>query len=150
MNPHSHLNPVPGDTYYWTPSAPHSPNSACPTISLSAIPPTTTWKKLLCQPSIHTDQAGRLLRRVRSIINTDPLSPPCARPATLSPTSLMLMELTQPLPAAYTIYVDGGWETTNADFTTAFQEQRDPTNHQGSAGIAIVPTGPDWMNRAPS
>ena len=46
-----------------------------------------------------------------------------------------------------TIYVDGGWDTVNADFTTAFQEQRDPTNRRGSAGIAIVPTGPDWMNK---
>ena len=108
MNPHSHLNPVPGDTYYWTPSAPQSPKSACPTISLSDVLPTTTWKKLLCQPSIHTDQTGCLLRRVLSIINTDPPSPPCARPAPLATTSLMLMELTQPLPAAYTIYVDGG------------------------------------------
>ena len=120
MNPHSHLNPVPGDTYYWTPSAPQSPKSACPTISLSDVSPTTTWKKLLCQPSIHTDQACHLLRRVLSIINTDPPSPPCSRSAPLAPASPMLMELTQPLPAAYTIYVDGGWETTNADFTTAF------------------------------
>ena len=57
------------------------------------------------------------------------------------------MELSQPPPATYTIYVDGGWDTVNADFTTAFQEQRDPTNRRGSAGIAIVPTGPDWMNK---
>ena len=57
------------------------------------------------------------------------------------------MELSQPPPATYTIYVDGGWDTVNADFTTAFQEQRDPTNCRGSAGIAIVPTGPDWMNK---
>jgi hypothetical protein len=52
----------------------------------------------------------------------------------------------QRLPTAYTIYVDGGWDTVNADFT-AFQEQRDPTNRRGSAGIAIVLTGPDWMNK---
>ena len=45
------------------------------------------------------------------------------------------------------MYVDGGWDTVNADFTTAFQEQRDPTNRRGSAGIAIVPTGPDWMDK---
>ena len=57
------------------------------------------------------------------------------------------MELTHPLPSAYTIYVDGGWDTTNADFTTAFQEQRDPTNLRGFSGIAIVPTGPDWMKQ---
>jgi hypothetical protein len=57
------------------------------------------------------------------------------------------VELTQPPPTAYTIYVDGGWDTVNADFNTAFQEQRDPTNRRGSAGIAIVPTGPDWMKK---
>jgi hypothetical protein len=57
------------------------------------------------------------------------------------------VDLTQPPPTAYTIYVDGGWDTVNADFTTAFQEQRDPTNRRGSAGIAIVPTGLDWTNK---
>ena len=57
------------------------------------------------------------------------------------------MELIQPPPTAYIIYVDGGWDTVNADFTTAFQEQCDPTNRRGAAGIAIVRTGPDWMNK---
>ena len=68
-------------------------------------------------------------------------------PATQPPTSSTLVELTQPPSTAYTIYVDGGWDTVNADFNTAFQEQRDPTNRRGSAGIAIVPTGPDWMKK---
>ena len=146
MNPHSHLNPVPGDTYCWTPQAPHLANSAYQTISLSDIPLTTTWKKLLCQPTIHTDQSGRLLRRILSITNTDP--PQLARDCPAAqPPSTTLVDLTQPPPTAYTMYVDGGWDTVNADFTTAFQEQRDPTNRRGSAGIAIVPTGPDWMDK---
>ena len=95
---------------------------------------------------MHTDQSGRLLQRILSITNTDP--PQMARdcPAAQPPTNA-LVELTQLPPTAYTIYVDGGWNTVNADFTTAFQEQRDPTNRRGSAGIAIVPTGPDWMNK---
>ena len=147
MNPHSHLNPVPGDTYCWTPQAPHSANSAYQTISFSDIPLTTTWKKLLCQPTIHTDQSGRLLRRILSTTNTDPPLMTRGFPAIPPPTNSTLVELTQPPPTAYTMYVDGGWDTVNADFTTAFQEQRDPTNRQGSAGIAIVPTGPDWMKK---
>jgi hypothetical protein len=53
----------------------------------------------------------------------------------------------QPSPAAYTIYVDGGWDTIYSDFTTDFQEQRNLTNRSGSAGITIVPTSPDWMNK---
>ena len=57
------------------------------------------------------------------------------------------MELDQPPPAAYTIHVDGGWETVDADFATAFQEQRHPANCCGSTGIAIVPTDPDWMQK---
>ena len=70
-----------------------------------------------------------------------------ARTALPASTRPQLPELTQPLPTAYNIFVDGGWTTTQADFHTAFQEQRDPTNRQGSAGIAIVPTGPDWMQQ---
>ena len=30
---------------------------------------------------------------------------------------------------------------------SAFQEQRDPTNRRGSAGIAIVPTGTNWQQQ---
>jgi hypothetical protein len=118
-----------------------------PSISLSDIPSTTTWKKLLFQPAIHTDSFGRLLRRIFSIFDTDCSLINSGRPATPSPTDRTLMEMTHPPPTAYTIYVDGSWDTTSADFTTAFQEQRDPTNRQGSAGIAIVPTGPDLMNK---
>ena len=66
MNPHSHLNPVQGDTYYWTPQAPHSANSDHLNISLSSIPPTATWTKILCQPIIHADQSGKLIRRILS------------------------------------------------------------------------------------
>ena len=45
------------------------------------------------------------------------------------------------------LYVDGGWDSTDTDFDSAFQEQRDPTNRRGSAGIAIVPTGTDWQQQ---
>ena len=143
MNPHSHLNPVPGDTYYWTLTTPQIPQPTNSTISLYDISPSTTWKKLLCQPNIQTDSAGRLLRGVLSVTNTDPPLPSHERPVPPAPASPQFLELTQPLPAAYNIFVDGGWTTTHADFNTAFQEQRDPMNHQGTAGIAIVPTGPD-------
>ena len=128
MNLHSHLNPVPGDTYYWTPMTPQMPQPANSSISLYDVSPTTTWKKILCQPSIQTDPAGRLLRRVLSITNTDPPVPLHERPAPPASTRPQLPELTQPLPTAYNIFVDGGWTTTQADFHTAFQEQRDPTN----------------------
>ena len=127
MNPHSHLNSVPGDIYSWTPTAPHSDNTNSQTTCLHNLPPAVTWKKILCQPTMHADQSGRLLRRILSITNTEP--PQMARdcPATQPPPT-MLVELTQPPPTAYTKYVDGGWDTINADFTTACQEQRDPTN----------------------
>ena len=138
MNPHSHLNPVPGDTYSWTPTAPHSDNTNSQTTCLHNLPPAVTWKKNLWQPTMHADQSGRLLRRILSITNMDPLQMARDCPAT-QPSPTMLVELTQPPPTAYTIYVDGGWDTINADFTTAFQEQRDPTNRRGSAGITIVP-----------
>ena len=88
------------------------------------------------------DQSGRLLRRVLSITSTDPPQVPNAQPTVQLPIK-PLVDLAQPPPATYTIYVDGGWDTVNAVFATAFQEQRDPTNRRGSAGIAIVPTGPD-------
>ena len=52
-----------------------------------------------------------------------------------------------PLPTSYTIYVDGGWDSTDTDFYSAFQEQRDPINRRGSADIAIVPTGTDWKQQ---
>jgi hypothetical protein len=137
MSPHSHLNPVPGDTYSWSPQAPYSADN---------LPLANTWKKILCQPTMHADQSGRLLRRILSITNTDP--PQMARdcPAAQPPPTT-LVELTPPPPTAYVIYVDGGWDTVNADFTTAFQEQRDSTNRRGSAGTAIFSTGPDWMNK---
>ena len=54
------------------------------------------------------------------------------------------------LPTSYTIYVDGGWDSTDMDFYSAFQEQRDPTNRRGSAGIAIIPTGTDWQQQGAS
>jgi hypothetical protein len=83
-------------------------------------------------------------------MGTDPPQPTNEHPATTSPTPSTLVALDQPPPAAYTIYVDGGWETVNADFTTAFQKQRDPTDRRGSAGIAFVSTGSDWMKKEPS
>ena len=146
MNPHSHLNPVPGDMYSWTPLAPQSTSTNGHPICFSTIPPNTAWKKVLCQPSTHMDQSGRLLRQILSITSTDPPQATNEQSTVQLPTKT-LVELTQPPPATYTISVDGGWDTVNADFTTAFQEQRDPTNRRGSAGIAIVPTGPDWMNK---
>ena len=57
------------------------------------------------------------------------------------------LQLARPLPTSYTIYVDGGWDSTDTDFYSAFQEQRDPTIRRGSAGIAIVPTGTDWQQQ---
>jgi hypothetical protein len=58
MNPHSHLNPVPGDTYCWTPQAPHSANSDHQIISFSNIPLTTAWKKsYVSPPSTRTNSA---------------------------------------------------------------------------------------------
>ena len=126
---------------------PQTPQPANSPISLHDVPSSTTWKKVLCQPNIQADSTGRLLRRILSITNTEPPVTLYARTALPAATRPTLLELTQPLPTAYNIYVDGGWTTTQADFHTAFQEQRDPTNRQGSAGIAIVPTGPDWMQQ---
>ena len=146
MNPHSHLNPVPGDMYSWTPVAPPSTSTNSHHICSSTIPPNTAWKKVLCQPNTYLDQTGKILRRVLSITSTDPPQVPNVQSTVQLPTKT-LVELTQPPPATYTIYVDGGWDTVNADFTTTFQEQRDPTNRRGSAGIAIVPTGLDWMDK---
>ena len=57
------------------------------------------------------------------------------------------LHLASPLPTSYTIYVDGGWDSTETDLYSTFQEQRDPTNRRGSAGIAIVPTGTDWQQQ---
>ena len=57
------------------------------------------------------------------------------------------LQLARPLPTSYTIYVDGGWDSIDTDFYSAFQEQRDPTNRRGSASIAIVPTGTDWQQQ---
>ena len=57
------------------------------------------------------------------------------------------LQLARPFPTSYTIYVDGGWDSTDTDFYSAFQEQRDPINRRGSAGIAIVPTGTDWQQQ---
>ena len=103
MNPHSHLNPVPGDTYYWTPQAPHSANTDCQTIRLPNIPLATTWKKILCQPTVHTDQSGRLLRRILSTTNKDTPQMAGGCPAAQPPTSTTRVELTQTPPAVYTI-----------------------------------------------
>ena len=140
------INPVPGDTYSWTPVAPHSTSTNGQPICFSTIPPNTAWKKILCQPNTNIDQSGRLLRRILSITST--YQPQTANDqSTAQPPTNTLVDLIQPPPTAYTIYVDGGWDTVNADFTTAFQEQRDPTNRRGSAGIAIVPTGLDWTNK---
>ena len=50
-----------------------------------------------------------------------------------------------PLPPQYTIYVDGGWEYDGNNFLNVFQEQRDPTNRTGNAGITTVPQGPIWQ-----
>ena len=115
-----HLNPVSGDTYYWTPMTPQAPQPANSPISHHDVSPTTTWKKVLCQPNIHADPAGRLLQRILSITNTEPPVPLNARPAPPASTRPQLPELTQPLPTAYNIFVDGGWTTTHADFHTAF------------------------------
>jgi hypothetical protein len=104
-------------------------------------------EKILCQPTIHADPSGKLIRRILSTTSTDPPQMTRRRSATLTPTTTSVVELTHTPPTAYNIYVDGGWDTENADFNTAFREQRDPTNRRGSAGIAIVPTGPGWMSK---
>ena len=56
------------------------------------------------------DQSGRLLRRILFIISTDPPQAPTDQSTVQLPTKT-LVELTQPPPATYTIYVDGGWDT---------------------------------------
>jgi hypothetical protein len=101
-------------------------------ISFSDIPPATTWKKILQQPGINNDQHGRILRRLLSITSTDPPKIRIDHPAMSTPTHAILVELNQAPPTAYTIYMDGRWDTIDADFTTAFQEQRDPTNRRNS------------------
>ena len=107
MNPHSHINPVPGDMYSWTPSTPQSTSTNGHPICSSIIPHHTAWKKVLCQPNTHMDQSGQLLRRVLSITSTDPPQVPNAQPTVQLPTK-PLVDLAQPPPATYTIYVDGG------------------------------------------
>ena len=76
---------------------------------------------------------------------TDPIQPsPAYGPPSAS--DQRPLQLARPLPTSYTIYVDGGWDSTDTDFYSAFQE-RDPTNRRGSAGIAIVHTGTDWQQQ---
>ena len=120
MNPHSHLTPVPGDMYRWTPVTPQPTSTNGQPICSSTIPPNTAWKKVLCQTNTHMDRSGSLLRRILSITSTDPPQAPQA-PSAAQPPIHSLVELSQPPPANYTIFVDGGWDTVNADFTTAFQ-----------------------------
>ena len=147
-NPHSHVSPMPGDQYQWTPTSPHLSNPATPAIQFANVPLGTTWNKILCQTPITTDPTGRICRRILSITAVDPPTP--TTPTQPSPahgpplaSDQQPLQLARPLPTSYTIYVDGGWDSTDTDFYSAFQEQRDPTNRRGSAGIAIVPTGTD-------
>jgi hypothetical protein len=57
------------------------------------------------------------------------------------------LQIEHTLPTSYTIYVGGGWQSFDMEFLSAFQEQRDPTNRRGSAGITIIPTGTDWEHK---
>ena len=139
---------MPGDQYQWTPNSPHQLNSNSSTLPFINIPPGTSWNKILCQTTTNADPTGRLCRRILSITAVDPpLVPNPAQPLPThgppSTTDESPLQLARPLPTSYTIYVDGGWDSTDTDFYSAFQEQRDPTNRRGLAGIAIVPTGTD-------
>ena len=55
-NAHSHVSPMPGDQYQWTPTSPHLPSSNSQVLSFTNIPPGTSWNKILCQtpPSLQT------------------------------------------------------------------------------------------------
>jgi hypothetical protein len=143
---------MPGDQYQWTPNSPHLLNSNSSTLPFINIPPGTSWNKILCQTTTNADPTGRLCRRILSITAVDPpLVPDPAQslPAHGPPSTADQnpIQLARPLPTSYTIYVDGGWDSTDTVFYSAFQEQRDPTNRRGSAGIAIVPTGTDWKQQ---
>ena len=103
---------------------------------------TATWQKLLLQPTADPHPHGHLQQRTLSITPTNaPDLPRTLPPSPLTPTLLQNI----PLPTHYTIYVDGGWEYDGNNFLSVFQEQRDPTNRTGNAGIAIVPQGPTWQ-----
>ena len=143
---------MPGDQCQWTPTSPHLLNSNSQTLPFTNILPGAAWNKILCQTPIIAEPSGRLCRRILSItavdppLTTDPTQPtPAHGPPSAS--DQRPLQLARPLPTNYTIYVDGGWDSTDTDFYSAFQEQRDPTNRRGSAGIAIVPTGTDWQQQ---
>ena len=139
------------------PDQPHLPSSTSQELLFTNIPPGTSWNKILCQTPITADPSGRLCRRLLSITAVDPPTPPDPiQPNTISPSASndppsasdqQQLKLTSPLPTSYTIYVDGGWDSTDTDFYSAFQEQLDPINRRGSAGIAIVPNGTDWQQQ---
>ena len=148
---------MPGDQYQWTPTCPHLPSPNSQERLFTNIPPETSWNKILCQTPITSDPSGCLCRRLLSITAVDPPTPtdptqldtisPGASNDPPSASGQQQLKLTSPLPTSYTIYVDGGWDSTDTDFYSAFQEQRDPTNRRGSAGIAIVPNGTDWQQQ---
>ena len=151
-NPHSHVSPMPGDQYQWTPTSPHLSRPATPAIQFANVPLGTTRNKILCRAPITTDPTGRLCRRILSITAVDPPTPttltqPSPAHGPPSASDQQPLQLARPLPTSYIICVDGGWDSTDTDFYSTFQEQRDPTNRRGSAGIAIVPTGTDWQQQ---
>ena len=76
-----------------------------------------------------------------------PFQVQCAQPNLTSAYTIYDVAATPPPHVNYSIYVDGGWESVDTDFSSEFQEQRDPTNRLSSAGIAIVPTGTDWEHQ---
>jgi len=144
INPHSHTQPLQGDHYQW---APHPPATAPPpTLTTADLDPhqTATWQKILLQSTTEHHPQGHLQQRILSITPTDApdhLNQAARMPTPTRPRATLLQHLC--LPAQYTIYVDGGWEYTGNNFLNVFQEQRDPTNRQGNAGIAIDPQGPN-------
>ena len=71
-NAHSHVSPMPGDQYQWTPNSPHLLNSNSSTLPFINIPPGTSWNKILCQTTTNADPTGRLCRRILSITAVDP------------------------------------------------------------------------------
>ena len=119
---------MPGDQYQWTPTSPHLLNSHFQTLPFTNIPTGTSWNKILCQIPLIVEPSGRLCRRILSItavnppLTTDPTQtiPAFGPPSTPDQRPL---QLALPLPTSYTIYVDGGWDSTDTDIYSAFQEQ---------------------------
>ena len=81
MNPHSHLNPVPGDTYYWTPSAHTRPSQpARPSVSPTSRPQPHGKSYSANQASTRTNPAASSDASSLSSTRTLPCRPANAQP----------------------------------------------------------------------